>query len=473
MSFDQVGISSVGIYVPIYRLSTEVLRQIWGQGGASGERAVANFDEDSITLAVEAGIDCLEGTEPDSIDALYFASTTAPYKEKQSSSIIAAALDMREDILTADFTGSIRSGTIALRAAVDAVRAGSAKRVMVVAADCRIPPPNSTLEPVFGDGAVAFLIESGEVAAELEGSYSVASEFLDIWRLEEDRITRTWEDRFIYQEGYFPNLKRAISELQTSCKLALDDFAKLAFYAPDARRHREMVRYLGLRAEQIADPLFDRVGNTGTAFALMIFAGALEKAQPGERILLANYGDGADAYAFRVRDPVKAVKDKSPLKRKIESKLMLESYGKYIKFKKLMEFESTPDFRPRTSLPQLWRDRKWVYRFHGHRCKTCGKVQYPLQKACMYCRSRELEEVRLSKRGTLFTFSIDERAPVIDPPNVLAAVRLEGGGRFFSEMTDRDVKSLRVGMEMEITFRRIHDALGVHNYFWKCKPARK
>ena len=93
----------------------------------------------------------------------------------------------------------------------------------------------------------------------------------------------------------------------------------------------------------------------------------------------------------------------------------------------------------------------------------------------MYCQADEefLEEVPLSDRkGTLFTYSLDERSPVIDPPNVLAAVSLEGGGRFFSQMTDRDPKSLRVGMPVELTFRKIHDALGVHNYFWKCKPVR-
>ena len=93
----------------------------------------------------------------------------------------------------------------------------------------------------------------------------------------------------------------------------------------------------------------------------------------------------------------------------------------------------------------------------------------------MYCQAdeKELEEIALSdKRGTLFTYSMDERATVIDPPNVLAAVNLEGGGRFFSQMTDRDVNNIKVGMTMELTFRRIHDASGVHNYFWKCKPAR-
>ena len=469
------GIVSYGAYIPIYRLSRETLNQVWG-GGGRGEKAVANADEDSMTMGVEAARDCLKGMDKSSIDALYFASTTSPYKEKQSASIMAAALDLREDIMTVDITDSIRSGTIALQLALDAVMAGSAKRVLVVASDCRIPPPNSAFEPLFGDGAAAFLIGGDGLAVGIEGSYHITSEFLDVWRLEYDKITRTWEDRFIREEGYMPYLRKAVSGLLKTCNLSPGNFTKAAFYAPDGRMHRDIVKSLGLDAKtQIQDPLFDRVGNTGAAFAPMILIGALEVAKPGDRILLANYGDGADAYALRIIGELEKMEDRRGIKRNLESKLMLDNYGKYIKFRELMEFEKTPEYRTRTALPEIWRDRRWVYRFHGHKCRKCGKVQFPMQKACMYCQAgeKELEEIELSdKKGRLFTYSIDERSQVIDPPNVLAAVNLDGGGRFFSQMTDRDVNNIEVGMLMELTFRRIHDALGIHNYFWKCKPAR-
>jgi len=94
----------------------------------------------------------------------------------------------------------------------------------------------------------------------------------------------------------------------------------------------------------------------------------------------------------------------------------------------------------------------------------------------MNCQADEkfLDEVNISDRkGILLTYSADERAPVMDPPNVLAAVNLEGNARIFSQVTDRDLSKLKVGMPMELTFRRIHDGLGVHNYFWKCRPDRR
>lgn len=470
------GIVAYGAYVPVYRLSREVMNYTWGSGAGKGEKAIANWDEDSLTMAVEAGRDCLKGMEKESVDALYFATTTPPYKEKQSASIIAAALDLKENIVAADFCSSIRSGTVALKAALDAVKAGSAKTVLVIASDCRMPPPNSAFEAVFADGASAFLIGGEKVAVEIEGSHYITSEFQDVWRLEDDRITRSWEDRFILEEGYLKILPKAISTLLKSHELTITDIKKVAYYGLDGRSHAAMTKKLGLDAKtQVQDPLFDRVGNTGAAYAPMMLVGAFEEAQPGDRILLANYGDGADAHILRIGDGIEKIKEGRSLNKKIQSKLMLENYGKYIKFRGLMEFEYNYEYRSRTSLPLIWRDRNWVYRFHGHKCQKCGKIQYPLQKVCMYCQAREefLDEIPLGDRkGTIFTFSMDERTPVIDPPNILAAVNLEGGGRFFSQVTDRDASNVKVGMSMELTFRKINDALGIHNYFWKCKPAR-
>ncbi len=475
------GIVSYGAYIPIYRLNRAILGQVWG-GGGKGEKAICNSDEDSITMAVEAGTDCLKGIERRLVDALYFATTTSPFKEKQSASIIAAALDLREDIIAADFANSLRSGTIALRAALDAVKAGSAKKVLVLVADCRVPAPNSAFEPLFGDGAAAFLIGQDGVAAEIEGSYYLTSEFIDIWRLEYDMLPRTWEERFTLDEGYEPHMKKAVAALLKAHNLTAKDFDKAAFYAPNARAHEAMAKTLRLDAKtQVQNPLFDNVGNTGAAFALMTLVGALEEAKAGDRILLASYGDGADAHIIRVGEGIEKVKDRRGIKKHLQSKVMLENYGKYVTFRDLMKFEEITKYgsimtRPRTSLTAIWRDRNWVYRCHGHQCQKCGKIQFPLQKRCIYCQAEEesLVEVPLAdKKGVLVTYSLDERTAVIDPPNVLAAVNLNGGGRVFSQMTDRDVNKLKVGLPMELTFRRIHDALSVHNYFWKCRPVRE
>src|SRR5512136_2608991 len=91
----------------------------WGGFAMPGERAVAYYDEDSVSMAVEAALDCLTGMDPKKVDGLFFATTTSPYKEKQCSALMAIPLDMRQDIRTADLNASLRAGTTALALAYD------------------------------------------------------------------------------------------------------------------------------------------------------------------------------------------------------------------------------------------------------------------------------------------------------------------------------------------------------------------
>ena len=112
-----VGITSYGAYIPYYRLPRSVINKAWGRPGGRGEKAVANYDEDSISMSVAAGIDCLEGVDPKTVDALFMATTTAPYKERQNSTIVATALDLRREARNADFTNCLRAGTIAMLSA--------------------------------------------------------------------------------------------------------------------------------------------------------------------------------------------------------------------------------------------------------------------------------------------------------------------------------------------------------------------
>lgn len=471
------GIVSYGAYVPIYRLSREILSQQWGTPLGRGEKAVANFDEDSITMAVEAAIDCMNGIDRSSIDALFLASASLPYREKQCASIVAAAADLREDILTLDITNSLRAGTSALSIALDLVAAGSAKKVLVVAADCRIPPPNSSFEPIFGDGAAAFIVGEGDVAVNIEARYTISSDFIDIWRREKgDTYIRTWEDRFVVDEGYQRILREAVSKFMKEHNLSPKDITKAVFYAPDARSHTTMARALGFDARaQVQEPMFGVLGNTGTAFAMMQLVAALEEAKPGERLLLANYGDGADVYLLRVEEGIDKIRDRRGIKKHLASKMMLSNYGKYLRYRNLIEWEQTPIPDQESSMNIMWRDEAALTRGHGHRCRVCGHIQFPPQRVCMWCQAKgQLKEVRISdKKGELFTFSLDERAVfALDLPNVLSIVNLEGGGRFYSQMTDRDPSQIKVGMPMELTFRKMHEGSGFHNYSWKCRPVR-
>jgi len=437
---------------------------------------VANCDEDSLTMGVSAGMDCLRGFDRGTVDGIYFASTTAPYREKQTASIIAAALDLRRDAFTADFADSLGAGADALRSALDAVNAGSARNVLVVASDCRLPAPNSNFETLLGDGAAALLVGRENVIADIEARYGISSDFLDVWRRERgDKYPRVWEDRFIIEKGYVAHMTEAVTTLMKKAGVAPDDVTKAAFYGPDARSHGNVGSKLGLGPEQIQDPMFDNLGNTGAAFFMMILAAALEKARAGDRILSASYGDGADAFLIRGTDHIGSVQDRRGIERHLASKMMLPGYGRYLRYRDLMEWEGTPVPPPESSDNVFYREEKALYRGYGGQCRSCGHVQFPPQRLCMWCQTKDqFDDVRVvDKKGKLFTFSLDERAVfALDLPNVLVIADLDGGGRIYNQATDRDPDKLELGMDMEFTFRKFHEGSGFHNYSWKLQPVR-
>jgi uncharacterized OB-fold protein len=74
--------------------------------------------------------------------------------------------------------------------------------------------------------------------------------------------------------------------------------------------------------------------------------------------------------------------------------------------------------------------------------------------------------------GTVATFTIDRLAFSMSPPVVVAVVDYDGGGRYPIEMTDLDPSEAKIGMRVEMTFRRLFTADGIHNYFWKARPIR-
>jgi len=357
---------------------------------------------------------------------------------------------------------------------LDTVKSGTARKILITTSDSRLTAPKSEFEPIFGDGAAAFLIGDTDVAVTIEECHSISSDFTDIWKRDRDSFLRTWEDRFILQHGYIEKLTRVLSELMKKCNLTPKDFAKVVFYAPDARSHRRMAKSLGLDPSQVQDPMFDSLGNTGTAFAPMMLVAALEEAKPGDRILFASYGDGADAFILQVTDQIEKIKNRRGIKQHLESKMLISNYEKYVTFRELMEWEV--DRRPSyiSSLPMLWRDHSQVFALHGGRCLNCKNIQFPIQRICAYCQSKDnYEEVRLSdKKATVFTFSMDERAIEVDLPRVWTISDFDEGGRFYCVMTDRDPTTIDIGMPVEMTFRRIHEGAGLHNYFWKCRPIR-
>ena len=456
------GITSIGAYIPVYRLSREEIGKMWGGRSGAGTKAVAGYDEDTVTMAVAATLDCLKKGGA-STDGLFLATTTAPYREKLSAGIVASAADLKEECQAADFTDSLRSGTAALKAAIDAVAAGSAKNITVVAADSRLGAAKGALEQTLGDGAAAIMIGKEKVIAEIEGGYSLWSDFTDIWRTDEDKFPRSAEGRFIDEAGYLPLMQSVITGLLKKYKLDLKDFSNVVYYASDARQHAALTRRLKLEKTQVQDPLYNDIGNTGTAAVFLMLVAALEKAKPGDKILFVGYGDGADAFILRATDEIKKFQKKPMISRLLAGKTTI-NYGQYLTWRGLIPAElSTLPERTPLSLQSRWRERKAIYALYGLKCKKCGAPQFSqigqTPRVCVNCQVKDnFGPYKFSdKKAALFTYSVDQLMPTLNPPGVSGVIDFEEGGRLICELTDCNIDKLKIGMAVELEVYKLYE----------------
>ncbi|MEE8353300.1 MAG: 3-oxoacyl-[acyl-carrier-protein] synthase III C-terminal domain-containing protein [Dehalococcoidales bacterium] len=474
------GITSYGAYIPYYRLPRSVINAAWGRGGGRGERAVAGYDEDSITMSVSAGIDCLKDTDPKTVDAVFMATTTPPYIERQNSNIVATALDFRRDVRNADFGNCLRVGVAALLSAVEAVSAGSLGKVLVTVADMRLGPAGGDGESSYGDGAAAFLVGNEGVAVEVEGSHTYSDDLVDNWRVSGDTFVRSWEDRFGRDAGYTQTPVEVVKGLLEKLKLTPKDVSKVCLYGANGRAHSGLAKSMGFTPEQVQDPLLDSLGNAGAALAPMILVSALEDAEPGDRLLLVSWGNGCDAVMLKATGQIAKVKDRRAMKRHLAIKGALDNYGKYMRWRDLLV--TGPGRGSMTvSNSAEWRERQLGLALYGVKCRNCGTVQLYTTGStmrahiCLECQTRDsFDPYRFAdKTGKMVSFSHDFLGGGVNPPMTRAVIDFEGGGRGLFDTVDRDPDECKVGLEVEMTFRKTPLGAGSSSYFWKCKPIRE
>lgn len=463
------GIVSYGAYIPRTRLPLSALGGgVAKEGGP--EKAVAWNDEDAITLGVQAAIHCLAGHDRSKIDLLVFASTTLPFQEKQAAALAARVLDLPREVQTTDVTGSTRAGTAALRTAADAVTAGSAQLALVIASDARLAAPGSGLEMHFGDGAAAFLVGQDGVLARIDAFTSRTDEITDVWRPASHAYVHSWEDRFVIQESYTPNIMaiaERISE-QTGTKIA--DFDRVALYAPDARSHGTVTRNLGVGKEALSAPLFGQLGNAGAAFAPLQLVSVLESAKAGEKILLVNFGNGADATVLTTTDEAMQ-SERRGVAWNLARRRVVSKYNDYVKAKGLGASEWEAGTNPGLSATILFRERDDDLSFLGQKCRSCGAVQFPAQRICETCFAKdEFDSVRLSDRdGAVVTYTFDFFFPTPNPPTVVTITEVDGA-RIHLQLVEVAPEDVAIGMPVEFVFRKIHESGGRPNYYWKGIP---
>ncbi|MBW2370602.1 MAG: OB-fold domain-containing protein, partial [Deltaproteobacteria bacterium] len=320
------------------------------------------------------------------------------------------------------------------------------------------------------------MVGSDDLVATYEGGHCVTNDMMDVWRNPEDQYVKQWEGRFVLGEGFSKQMKKVVKGILKKYDLSPADITKVVFPAPDPRSHKGLVKSLGFTEAQAQNPMLAEVGHCGVAHSLMMLTATLESAKAGDLVLLAAYGDGADALLFKATGAAGNAAGKVPMASLLESKMMFSSYSRFLSYKGVLEAQPGEPFRLLPSATATWREQNSAIRCHASKCNHCGVTTFPIQRVCCNCRTKDdFSEVRLSDRsGTVFTFTRDNFAGRPDDPVIIQTVaELDGEVRFYGLMTDCDPAEVEVGQPVELTFRKIYEGAGFHNYFWKLRPLRK
>lgn len=466
------GIIAAGAYVPYNRLQRAKIAQTLGSGGGRGTRAVASYDEDTTTMGVEAGRVALKNASGVVPSSLFFATTDPAYLDKNNATVVHAALDLPSGVGAFDATGSARSGVGAFAAA-----AGSAKPSLAVISDMRTGLASSSDEANSGDAAAAILFGSDDdapVIAEIIGTASVTAEFLDRWRTVGSATAKVWEERFA-EAAYDPVIAEAVAAGYAAAGITPGQVDRVVMTGLATRAVRSAAKYVGVAPDRYVGGMDDTVGNTGAAHFALLLVEALETAEPGQVILVVNAADGCDVIVLRTTPAIASYTSARPVQLQVDKGNDGLDYAKFLTWKGMLTRE--PPRRPdpdRPGAPPMLRTDKWKYAFHGSRDRSTGMIHLPPQRVSVRGGTvDDMEDVAMADvPGTIATFTIDRLAFSMSPPLVAAVVDFDGGGRYPVEMADMDPAEVKIGLRVEMTFRRLFTVDGIHNYFWKARPIR-
>ncbi|MDO6966648.1 3-oxoacyl-[acyl-carrier-protein] synthase III C-terminal domain-containing protein [Rhizobium alvei] len=473
-----VAISSIGTYLPKMRLERAAIAQAMGwltssAGTGKGSRSLAFWDEDSVTMAVEAARNCLADQMPDTVRRLVFASMTAPFAEFQNAVLVHGALRLGRNCLTEDTTSTRRAGLIALHQALE-----QGQTSLVVAAEIPKHPAGSSSESKSGDGAAAVLVEpSGDGLLCFLGGSSITRPFADRYRATGRDFALEWEERWIREEGYLKIVPEAISAALKAANLSPTEIDHFVLPSTIAGCAKAVGQASGLGHARLASDLAADCGDTGSAHALLMLAGAMEGMKPGEKVLVAEFGQGATALIFEAGPAIATMVPQ--VSRQIKSGLPERNYLKLAIFRGMLEWDRGLRGRVQVNeaLTTAYRRSEELLGFVGGRNRQTGTIQFPPSRIAATREGLDvdaLEPYPLADRGgTIATSTADLLAFSRHPPNCYGLVDFNGDGRLMMDFTDPGADQLKAGDAVRFVFRikDIDERTGFRRYFWKAIAA--
>lgn len=471
------GITGYGAYVPRLRIDRAIIAEAhkWMapglRGQARGSRAFASWDEDAVTMAVEAARDALTGTDIASLKAIHLASTTLPYADLQGSALVAGALLAPSGLRSIDVGASQRAGTSGLLQALKA-----AEPALFVASDAPVGKPASTQELSYGAAAAAFTLGHEGVIARLIGTASVTDTFVDHFRAAGGRHDYFWEERWVRDEGYAKIAPIAIKAALADAGVTIEDIAHFAMpslFRAAADAVAKTLRFAGM----VASGLENGIGYAGTAHAPLMLAHVLETAKPGEKILLVGFGQGADALIFEATDAIASLPSRRGVSGSLADALLTDSYLRMLSFGDGIDLEwgMRSERANKTPLTEQYRSAGQMEGFVAGECTACGTVQFPQLQSCVKCqapagqfRDRPLRD----EAAQVLTSTADWLTYHPAPPLYVGFVQFDNGARLLMEMVDVGPAGVERGQPLRMVYRiKERDRVrGYNRYFWKSTP---
>lgn len=477
---DDFGILSWGAYLPRSRLQRRSIAAANGwfapgqRGLAKGERTMANWDEDAVSMAVEAARDCLQGGDRSRVGGLWLASTSLPFRDRQNAGIVASALGLRPALSVLDVGGSQRAGASAL---ARALASPGADDVVVVAGERRRAKAASPQEMHYGDGAAALLVGRGSPVARLIGSHTETVDFVDHYRGLDATHDYQWEERWVRDEGFLKIVPRAIGALLKATGTHGETVTHFCMPSTLARIGAAVAKRAGIPERAVRDTLASVCGDTGCAHPLVLLAHALEEAKPGDRVLLAAFGQGCDVLLFEVTDAIGQAAARRGVKGSLARRTEESNYQKFLAFGEHVEMEHgmRAEMDKATPMSTLYRNRDTVLGLVGGCCRKCGTHQFPRGRYCVNpaCNALDSQDplAFADTAASVMSYTADSLTYSLNPPHYYGMIRFEGGGRLYSDFTDI-AGPVEVGMPMRMVFRvKDRDPVrGFVRYFWKAAP---
>ena len=341
-----VGIVGYGTYIPKLRITVEEIARTWKKDGkkiATGlgltEKAVASWDEDSCTIAVEAARRAVETAKIDAqkIGAIYVGSESKPYAVKPTASIVADAIWAGPDLMAADLEFACKAGTAGLQACMGLVASGMIEYGMSIGSDTAQGRPNDALEFTAGSGGAAHIVgaRKEEIIATIDATYSFTTDTPDFWRRQHAEFPMH-AGRFTGEPAYFKHVLSAAKEILKRTSLTAKDFDFAVFHQPNGKFPKQAAKVLGFEEEKIKQGLLTPyIGNTYSGATMVGLASVLDVAKPGQKILVVSYGSGAgsDAFVLTTTKNIEKKRAKLAVMEMIKEKSYL-TYAEYAKHRK-------------------------------------------------------------------------------------------------------------------------------------------